>query len=67
MMARPTNKEIIEKLRAEIEELKASKPDVSEGDLSPNHLRFRVIGALKEIVRHPERAKSIAEEALKYA
>lgn len=52
-MARPSNADLI----ARVKELEAQQN--TGGSVS-----MRVRGLLKEIVRHPERAKALAEEAL---
>lgn len=50
-MARPSNADLIAKVKA---------LEAQGGGTVP----LRVKGLLKEIVRHPERAKALAEEAL---
>lgn len=40
------------------------QPEIDE--ISDNPMPLKVRGILKEIIRHPERARALAEEALKH-
>lgn len=56
-MARPSNADLIARVR----ELEAQL-DAPSGQMMPHKVR----GLLKDIIRYPERARALAEEALRF-
>lgn len=62
-MARPSNKQLMARVRELEEKLESAYADDTPSD-QPMPLRVR--GLLKQIIRHPENAKWLAEQALRH-
>lgn len=66
-MARPSNADLIERVReleAQVTALEAQLAAAQSDEPNASPLPHRVRGLLKDIVRHPERAVDLAQQAL---